>query len=327
MPLVSVVMPVYNGEAYLAEAIDSILAQTLRDFELLIIDDGSTDRSSEIIDSYGQLDSRIRHIRLEENMGQAFARDQGYNAAKGALITHMDCDDICLPQRLQKQVEFMRTNPAIGALGTCGLVKNSDLSQTYFDYLVPEQHALIALNLFFGASFLGASVMIRRDLIVYVGRFDNASRINPDLELSMSLLWASSFKFANLPEKLYIYRRHDRALTTVQRAAVSANVRKLRGQALQRLWQGVPDETLDRFQALRRQEKLSWRERRAARKDLYRLVESLIAHILVSAEDRDSMLDAVNLRLEQASPRLWQQFCHWRRHRFPRLFPDPRVEA
>ena len=159
MPLVSVIMPVYNGEKFLAEAIESILAQTFRDFELLIIDDGSRDRSYEMIDSYRQLDSRIRCIRLEANMGQAFARNQGYDAAIGALLANMDCDDICLPQRLMQQVEFMRTNPAVGVLGTCGLVKNSDLSHTYFDYLVPEQHALIALHLFFGASFLGASVM------------------------------------------------------------------------------------------------------------------------------------------------------------------------
>ena len=82
----------------------------------------------------------------------------------------------------------------------------------------------------------------------------------------MRLLRRSSLKFANLPEKLYIYRRHDRALTSVQNAAVHANERELRRRMLQRLWPVVPHETVDRFQALRRQENLSWRERRAAKK-------------------------------------------------------------
>ena len=120
MPLVSVIMPVYNGEKYLAEAIDSILVQTFTDFELLIVDDGSQDNSAEIIRSYVKRDSRIRFFQQEQNEGSANARNRGIANAKGEFIAAMDCDDVSLPERLQKQVDFLESHPEIGALGTRG---------------------------------------------------------------------------------------------------------------------------------------------------------------------------------------------------------------
>ena len=93
MPLVSVIMPVYNGKRYLAEAIESILAQTFTDFEFIIIDDGSNDRSPQIALSYAEQDDRIRLIKLESNRGVADARNQGMAVASGEFIAVMDCDD------------------------------------------------------------------------------------------------------------------------------------------------------------------------------------------------------------------------------------------
>ena len=117
MPLVSVIMPVYNGEKWLAEAIESILAQTFSDFEFLIVDDGSGDRSAEIIRSYELSDERIRFIQLESNVGKAVAKNHAMKEAKGEYFTFMDCDDLCAPERLEKQVSAMRANPEIGVLG------------------------------------------------------------------------------------------------------------------------------------------------------------------------------------------------------------------
>src|SRR5215472_9201923 len=98
-------MPVYNGEKHLREAIDSILSQTFRDFEFLIINDGSTDGSVEIIASYR--DPRILLVHNEKNLGLIATLNRGMDLARGEYITRMDCDDISLPRRLEKQVAFM----------------------------------------------------------------------------------------------------------------------------------------------------------------------------------------------------------------------------
>ena len=102
-------MPVYNGEKYVGEAIDSILAQTFSDFELIIVDDGSQDRSAEVIREYEKRDERIRFLRHERNRGEAAARNRGLDAATGDYIAAMDCDDLSLPQRLEEQVRYLQS--------------------------------------------------------------------------------------------------------------------------------------------------------------------------------------------------------------------------
>jgi hypothetical protein len=115
-PLVSVLMPVYNGEKYLREAIDSILNQTFTDFEFLIINDGSTDDTENIILSYA--DSRIRYIKNEENLKLIDTLNKGLDLAQGKYIARMDADDISLPARLDKQVEYLEKNPETWVLGS-----------------------------------------------------------------------------------------------------------------------------------------------------------------------------------------------------------------
>lgn len=316
MPLVSVIMPVFNGEKYLVEAIESILTQTFADFELLIVDDASQDGSVEIIRSYENLDDRIRFFQHERNMGQGPALNTGFAAATGTYITSMDCDDVSLPQRLEKQVNFLGAHAEIGAVGTCGRVMNHDLTTTLFDFIVPLQHALIAFNLFFGASFIGASVMTRSEFISEVGGYTPDRNPSPDLALSLRLLWRARIRFANLPDIQYLYRRHETATTVAYASVSTVSARERRARMLGHIWGEAPPGVLDRFQRLRFQHKLGWADRRAAKKDMLRLIESLISHNLVESSDHSLLVAAMNRRLEQASPRLWQQFCHWRRHRF-----------
>jgi glycosyltransferase involved in cell wall biosynthesis len=109
-------MPVYNGERYLDEAINSILSQSFTNFEFVIVDDGSDDRSWEIMQSFN--DSRIRFERNERNMGLIAALNRGIKLAKGEYIARMDCDDVSLPARLKMQVMFLDTNQDIGMVGT-----------------------------------------------------------------------------------------------------------------------------------------------------------------------------------------------------------------
>ncbi|MDE2635255.1 MAG: glycosyltransferase family 2 protein, partial [Chloroflexota bacterium] len=317
-PLVSVIMPVYNGERFLAEAVDSILTQTYTNFELLIVDDGSTDASARIIREYAARDCRIRFLQHERNLGPGSAQNTGLAVANGALIANMDSDDISLPLRLEKQVRFLENHPKIGALGVCAQAKSEDMATSLFEFNVPQEHALIAFNLFHGASFVGPTVVVRAQFLNLVGGYTNDRMKTADLDLACRLLCQTSIQFANLPECLYLYRRHKRAIGVATMGEQSAEERGIRAGLVRHLWGEAPPGVVDRFQSLRFQRKLNWLDRRAAKSDMRRLIDALIVHNCVDPEDRPLLIAEVNRRLEQASPRIWQQICHWRRHHFTR---------
>jgi len=130
-PLVTVLMPVYNAERFLSEAMDSIVGQTLTDFEFLIIDDGSTDRSYEIIRSYK--DDRIRLVQNETNLGITASLNKGIQLARAALIARMDADDISYPDRLQKQYDYLTSHPDCALLSTFARVITEDKQTVYIE--------------------------------------------------------------------------------------------------------------------------------------------------------------------------------------------------
>ena len=109
-PIVTVLMTVYNGKNYLNEAIESVLCQTLTNYEFLIVDDASTDNSIEIINSYN--DSRIKLLINKKNIGQTVSLNKGLAIAQGKYIARFDQDDVCLPKRLEEQVAFFKKNPS-----------------------------------------------------------------------------------------------------------------------------------------------------------------------------------------------------------------------
>jgi len=117
-PLISVVMPVYNTEKFVAEAIESILAQTFTDFEIIIIDDCSTDKSWQIIQDFSEKDQRIVTIQNSENQGLARSLNKGLKIAKGQFIARMDADDISMPQRFEIQLDFLKNHPDVGVVGS-----------------------------------------------------------------------------------------------------------------------------------------------------------------------------------------------------------------
>src|SRR4051794_4532921 len=114
-PAVSIVMPVYNGAAYVAEAVRSILGQTFEDFEFIIVDDGSTDRTPRILHEYERMDRRVRVIS-RPNTGIVGALNDGVAAAEAPLIARMDADDVSTPQRLHRQVEYLSEHPEVVVL-------------------------------------------------------------------------------------------------------------------------------------------------------------------------------------------------------------------
>ena len=197
MPLVSVIMPVYNGEAYLAEAIESILWQTFADFELLIVDDASQDRSLEIVRDYEERDDRIRSFPLDANVGIADAQNVGIAAARGEYISVMGQDDVSLPERMLVQSEFLKSQPRVGAVGTRGLNVDEDLNKLHV-YDVPTRHGHIVLNMFIGASLIAPTVMIRRKHLTAAGGYEAGRRAADDLELYSRLLWTTDVQFANV---------------------------------------------------------------------------------------------------------------------------------
>ena len=306
-------MPVFNGEKYLAAAIESILTQTLTDFEFIIVDDGSHDRSVEIIRAYQARDERIRFIRHERNLGGARARNQAITLSSGELVAIMDCDDVSFPERLEKQVEYLRKNPAIGVLGAGAQAVDEDLRPLYpFD--LPQRHALIAFNLFVGSFLIHPSIMIRRELLESVGGYEPSRRTAIDTELWSRLMWRT--RFANLPETLLLYRRHPAQHHTTRDAKMKEQAWEVRARALQRLWGEAPTQTLLRFERMRRDEKLGWLARSSAREDMKRLVDAMIANQVIDADDRELVDAHVRRRLEATTPRIWQMLLHWRRRRF-----------
>ncbi|MEN6324654.1 MAG: glycosyltransferase [Syntrophomonas sp.] len=203
LPLVTVLMAVYNGEAYLKESIESILNQTFVDFEFLIIDDASTDNSRMLLGKYR--DFRIRVVGNSQNLRLAKSLNRGIEMARGKYIARMDADDISLPQRLEKQVAFMESHPEIGVSGSW-LECFGARSQVWY---YPDDPGIILSNLLFQNQLGHPAVIMRRELMISKGLF-----YNPDYREAEDYdLWArcgEQFPLGNLPEVLLMYRWHER---------------------------------------------------------------------------------------------------------------------
>ena len=156
MPMISVIMPVYNGEKYLCEAIDSILNQTYTDFEFIILNDGSTDKTEEIILSYD--DPRIVYVKNETNLQIVKTLNKGIALAKGKYIARMDADDISLPERFEKQLKFMEQYPSIDVCGTW--MRIIDKPKQVWTY--PEKHEEIKAQLLFNTPLSHPTLIIKK---------------------------------------------------------------------------------------------------------------------------------------------------------------------
>lgn len=201
--LVSVVMPVYNGALYLREAIDSILTQTHTNLELIIINDGSSDNSEEIILSYD--DSRIRYFVNEKNNGICVTLNKGLDAAQGIYIARMDCDDISVPERLQKQVEYMELHSSVGVLGSDIIVFGEGIEERLFSF--EHDKYCCKAGLLFHTCFAHPVVMIRKSLLdEHKLRYDDEYRGLEDFELWYRI--SKHTDLVNLPYPLLQYRKH-----------------------------------------------------------------------------------------------------------------------
>ena len=159
-PIVSVVMPVYNCEKYLSEAIESVLSQTFKDFELIIVAGSSTDSTDLILESYLEKDNRIK-VCYQEAEGLVAALNMGCFLAKGQYIARMDADDRCLQHRLERQVRYMETHPEIGILGTWAWYIDESGRQVDSARMLINPR-LIEFHLYFANCIIHSSVIMRR---------------------------------------------------------------------------------------------------------------------------------------------------------------------
>ena len=229
LPLVSVVMPVYNGENYLKEAIDSILSQSYQNIELVIVNDGSTDSSKAVIQSYA--DSRIRLVENERNSGIVFTRNRGLESASGAYIATLDCDDIALPDRLEKQVDFLVKNPDYGMCGSYYYIMNGSGKQTK-KVRPPTSNRDIITYLLVGNCFCNSTMLIRSSLakeLKYRENFD----IVEDYELWHRI--SKRAKLACLPFYGTYYRVHGNNISVSKMNDMFSRAKKINAEILKDL--------------------------------------------------------------------------------------------
>ena len=225
-------MCVYNTEKYVTAAIESILAQTFGDFELLIVDDGSTDKSLEVISRY--TDRRLVLIRNEQNMGKVYSLNSMLVRARGEFLAIMDSDDISLPQRLEKQIALMDGKPDLAACGTWCRTFGRGKSFVRRDLVEPED---IKARLLFNSAFLHSSAFIRvavlqkHKLKYRIRQASNAYCEDYDLWSRL----AQCGPLANIPRVLVLYRLHPTSMSVVHRLPTQEAATLIRKEQLTRL--------------------------------------------------------------------------------------------
>ncbi|MCW3109269.1 MAG: glycosyl transferase protein [Segetibacter sp.] len=207
-PQITILMPVYNAEKYLAEAIDSILHQSFSNFEFLIIDDGSTDTSIDIIRSYS--DSRIHLVRNEKNLGISATLNKGIDLSSTELIARMDADDISYPTRIEAQLEFFRKNPDCALLSAWAREIAEDKTPIYTSRFNSNFYYCI---LIFECWIYHPTVMYKKSAVKDVGAYSVPYCEDYDLWWKLS----RKYKIANLSEVLLDYRSTDDSLCRVSK--------------------------------------------------------------------------------------------------------------
>lgn len=206
IPPVTVLMTVYNAEKYLSIAIESILNQTFQNFEFMIINDGSTDRSIEVLRKYAAMDERIRLINYDTNRGIIACSNDGIERSLGEYIARMDADDISLPDRLEIQYRFLETHPSYVCVGCKSMMIDpygEDLK--IFPFHGGNEAIVKAMLNGVGGAIIHPSAMIRKSALLKIGGYNEDFRHAEDMELFLQLTEAGLV--ANIPDVLFKYRQ------------------------------------------------------------------------------------------------------------------------
>jgi glycosyltransferase involved in cell wall biosynthesis len=205
---ISVIMSVYNGEKYLSLAVESILNQSYSDFEFIIINDGSTDTSLDILNKFKEKDKRIKIIS-RENKGLIYSLNEGINLAQGEYIVRMDADDISDSQRLEKQLKYIKDND----LDICGSYADviNNLGEKVGEMKYPPLGNKIKFFILLHNTFIHPSVIFKKSIFEKAGGYKKSFKHIEDYELWTRLVF--KYKAGNIPELLLKYRIHDGQIT------------------------------------------------------------------------------------------------------------------
>lgn len=220
MPRVTVLISVHNGLPWLEEAVETVLGQTYSDFELLVVDDASTDGSGQAVEAWA--DERIRLLRNARNIGQVPSLNRGLQEARGEYVARLDADDRCLPTRLEKQVAILDAQPAVALTGTwLDVVSDGRLWARqrghvgdYVDFLL----SILSDRYPWGHP----SLMYRRDVVLGLGGYDTSLAPSEDKDLYRRLALARH-EARSVDEPLVLYRRHERQLSQERREVQKRN--------------------------------------------------------------------------------------------------------
>ena len=277
MPEITVLMPVRNGERYIKESIDSVLNQTLTDFEFLIIDDGSTDRTVEIIQGY--TDKRIRLVRKEHQFIQNL--NEGLELASGSYIARMDADDIMHTERLRIQLKRMKKNPDITVCGTWAKIfsdKGNERKVSHLAYGIIHEPVMELLKY---NMLLHPSVMIKKEFLLnHHIEYQNYPCVE-DYKLWFDIAKAGGILFVE-PQELLMFRRSDTQVTVTKKKEMSLGSIRLRKEILLYLLSVYNNKTLNSLLSdFENLEKNKW----MSNEDIFRFFVNLFNRI-----QRDTMV-------------------------------------
>jgi glycosyltransferase involved in cell wall biosynthesis len=240
-PTISVVMSVYNAGRYLPQAVESVLAQSFRDFEFIIIDDGSTDGSPEVLRAYAARDLRIR-LTVRGNKGLTVTLNEGLAQARGEFVARMDCDDVCIPDRFQKQLDYLRADPLLVCAG--GHFELIDEKGRLLTRLCPpsDDETIQKLLLAGHTAICHPAAMMRREAVARVGGYDPYFKTTQDLDLWLRL--GEIGRLGNVREVVLKFRQHGGSVSETKRQ----EQRRFGREACERAWtrRGITD---GRFEA------------------------------------------------------------------------------
>ncbi len=239
-PLVSVLMSVYNGEKYLPEAVDSILAQSMTDFELIVVDDGSRDKSWEIVQMFMARDKRVKGF-TQQNTGVARAMNAALKLCTGKFIAKMDADDVAAPYRFQVELNYLQNNPDVVAVGSDWEVIDSE-GRKLTVLRPPTQNEEIQKQLIGGhCPFCHSTAMMRHEALIKVGGYTADIKWAEDLDVFLKL--GEVGKLANLSRPLVKYRVHENSVSSKNRAEQEQMARL----SVERAWQrrGIQNGTFE----------------------------------------------------------------------------------
>lgn len=240
MPKVSVIMPVYNAEKYIQEAINSILNQTFEDLEFIIINDGSIDHTEELVNKYE--DPRIRFIQNKTNLGIAKTLNRGLDLANGEYIARMDSDDISMPERLAKQVDYLEHHPEICVLGT-GI---ECFGACWDKYIFSKESTQLKVDLLFNNCLAHPSVMMRSSILGKNGfYYDSAFSKIEDYDLWCRIV--EHYHLASIPEVLLKYRVHPNQVTQTISQKKELQLRKLKMRQMRQLNMSLTSEGFEEY--------------------------------------------------------------------------------